>query len=43
MAENEVTIKTPAICNQENATTAKILEASLRQLTHWKYSNHTKQ
>ena len=42
LREPSTTSKTSVNGNQGNATTIKILKASLRQSTHCKYNNYTK-
>ena len=42
LREQSTTSKTPVNDNQHKATTAKILEAFLRQSTHCKYNNYMK-
>ena len=42
LQEPSTTAKTSVNGNQDNATTVKILEASLRQSTHCKYNNYIK-
>ena len=42
LREPSTTSKTSVNGNQDNATTIKILEASLRQSTHRKYNNYIK-